>query len=80
MIRTPKPICRHPLENTVTVTLRMLAVYSDKTFHFFSSLVERKIRGYEKQVDDNEVTGPAITRIRICKKTCADSKRKSVGM
>ena len=21
MIRTPKPICRHPLENTVTVTL-----------------------------------------------------------
>ena len=22
MIRTPKPICRHPLENTVTVTLR----------------------------------------------------------
>ena len=22
MIGTPKPICRHPLENTVTVTLR----------------------------------------------------------
>ena len=23
MIRTPKPICRHPLENTVTITLRL---------------------------------------------------------
>ena len=28
MIRTPKPICRHPLKNTVTVTLRNIHFYN----------------------------------------------------
>ena len=30
MIRTPKPICRHPLENTVTVTLSKKIVIISK--------------------------------------------------
>ena len=32
MIRTPKPICRHPLENTVTVTLKALFMKQKNAF------------------------------------------------
>ena len=37
MIRTPKPICRHPLENKVTITLRSFLekVTEDITPWFF---------------------------------------------
>ena len=44
MMRTPKPICRHPLENTVTITLRLVSfsmcapkvgsIFSKKIFFF----------------------------------------------
>ena len=38
MIRTPKPICRHPLENKVTITLRFKLFYTFSLFIWIKSV------------------------------------------
>ena len=81
MIRTPKAICRHPLENTVTITLMLGNNYRDS--HAEDPDTQRKVNAMKHKkifcLQDKKAAKPNLT-VKVLKRIHLDMKHDSFAV